>query len=120
MQSVSHPCGGGDWRRSSSSAARPRESKPWNSPRGHRSVDLVAFGRTITGKVAVASFPERSVTVHVTSVVPRGTKLPDGGLHVTSGEGSALSSAVTEKVTNSPDVERGGSTWTLSKDPQQV
>jgi len=41
--------------------------------------------------------------VHVTIVVPRGKKLPDGGEQITCGAGSTPSAAVTTKDTISPD-----------------
>src|SRR5688572_4682622 len=59
-------------------------------------------GVTTTGNVQTDSFPEASVAVQVTSVVPRGKKLPEGGMQTTVGHGSVASLAVTEKDTISP------------------
>jgi hypothetical protein len=49
---------------------------------------------TFTGNEHVAVFPELSVAVHVTIVVPGGNIDPDGGLHTTVGAGGQLSVAV--------------------------
>src|SRR5262245_46999498 len=57
---------------------------------------------TVTGNWQVDWLPEASVAVHVTRVVPRGKKLPEGGTHTTTGSGSSSSLAVTEKCTTSP------------------
>ena len=48
------------------------------------------------------SFPQESVAVHVTMVVPTGKTLPEGGAHTTAGVGSLSSLAVAEKLTTSP------------------
>src|SRR4029079_7004930 len=53
---------------------------------------------TVTAKVHSAELPAASVAVHVTVVVPTVNKLPDGGLHTTTGAGSQLSAAVTTKA----------------------
>jgi hypothetical protein len=59
----------------------------------------MVFSITVTSNVAVAELPEESVAVQVTTVVPKGKKEPDGGSHVTIGEGSVSSVAVTVKST---------------------
>lgn len=46
-----------------------------------------------TGNEHVAVFPEESVAVHVTDVVPAGNTDPDGGTHTTVGAGGQLSVA---------------------------
>jgi hypothetical protein len=46
-----------------------------------------------TGNEHVAMFPDESVAVHVTIVVPGGNIDPDGGLHTTVGAGPQLSVA---------------------------
>jgi hypothetical protein len=46
-----------------------------------------------TGKLHVAVFPELSVAVQVTIVVPGGNIDPEGGLHTTVGGGPQLSVA---------------------------
>jgi len=50
----------------------------------------------------IDGFPEASVAVLVTIVVPRGKKLPVGGTQTNAGEGSQSSLAVTEKNTRAP------------------
>jgi len=57
---------------------------------------------TTTGNVQTDWFPDASVAVQVTIVVPRGKKAPDGGTQTTTGAGSAQSVARTEKLTVSP------------------
>ena len=49
--------------------------------------------KTFIGKEHVAVFPDESVAVHVTVVVPGGNTDPDGGLHTTVGAGPQLSVA---------------------------
>ena len=49
---------------------------------------------TFTGNVHVAMFPDESVAVHVTAVVPIGNIDPDGGVHTTEGAGAQLSVAI--------------------------
>src|SRR6185503_413099 len=61
-----------------------------------------SLGATVTGNAHADWFPEASVAVHVTSVVPRGKKLPEGGTHTMLGAGSRQSLAAIEKVTTSP------------------
>lgn len=72
-------------------------------PGGGRVFDGPYLGRvvarTVTGKEQVDWFPAQSVAVHVTIVVPRGKKLPEGGTHTRLGAGSALSVAETGKLT---------------------
>ena len=48
-----------------------------------------------TLKLQVPACPALSVPVHVTAVTASENKAPERGLHVTSGEGSMLSVAVT-------------------------
>ena len=48
-------------------------------------------GPTVTGNCAVETLPEASVAVQVTSVVPGGKTLPDGGTHRRLGDGSSPS-----------------------------
>ena len=48
----------------------------------------------VTLNVHVSVFPEISVAVHITVVVPGLRVDPDGGTHVTSGDGSISSVAV--------------------------
>src|SRR5262245_29334291 len=57
---------------------------------------------TTTGNEHVAWLPDASVAVHVTVVVPRGKKLPEGGTQTTEGAASHPSVAVTVKFTISP------------------
>src|SRR6185436_9496833 len=76
-------------------ARRPPRRRP--SRRQRR-----ALSSTVTGNSRTVRFPEASVALQVTRVVPRGKKLPEGGTHTTRGEGSRQSLAVTEKVTISP------------------
>ena len=52
-------------------------------------------GRTVTWKVAVASFPAVSIAVQVTVVVPTAKRLSEGGTHSSDGSGSTLSLAET-------------------------
>jgi hypothetical protein len=59
-------------------------------------------GITTTGNVQTDWFPEASVAVQITVVVPRGNRLPEGGVHTTVGKASWSSVAVTQNVTNSP------------------
>jgi hypothetical protein len=47
-----------------------------------------ALPSTVTWNWALDSLPHASVAVQVTSVVPRGKKLPEGGAHTTFGAGS--------------------------------
>jgi hypothetical protein len=47
-----------------------------------------------TGNEHVAVFPDESVAVHVTAVVPTGRTEPEGGLHTTVGAGPQLSVAI--------------------------
>jgi hypothetical protein len=47
-----------------------------------------------TGNEHIAVFPDESVAVHVTVVVPAGNTEPDGGLHTTVGAGPQLSVAI--------------------------
>ena len=61
------------------------------------------MSNTFTGKLHVAVFPEASVAVQLTVVVPSGKLVPDGGTHTTAPAGSAqLSAAVTVYVTSVP------------------
>ena len=53
-----------------------------------------ALSTTVIVKPALAWFPEKSVAVQVTGVVPRAKVLPDAGEHATAGFGSTLSVAV--------------------------
>src|SRR5262245_17851735 len=57
---------------------------------------------TVTGNWQVDWFPQASVAVQVTIVVPMGNLLPERGTHVTWGAGSLSSVAVTVKFTLSP------------------
>src|SRR5262245_561122 len=50
---------------------------------------------TLTMNVPWLVFPDASVAVQVTGVLPSGNCAPDGGLHFTFGFGSTLSVAVT-------------------------
>lgn len=61
-----------------------------------------ALGWTKTGNWHEDWLPEASVAVHWMIVVPRGKKLPLGGTHTTTGEGSRSSVALTVKLTLSP------------------
>ena len=51
---------------------------------------------TVTWNSHVATLPAASVSVQVTSVVPRGKWLPEGGSHTSVGVGSCSSLARTE------------------------
>src|SRR2546425_6018321 len=50
--------------------------------------------RTVTVKLAEFEFPEESVAVHMTVVVPRGNVEPDAGSHAAVGVASTASVAV--------------------------
>src|SRR2546427_221725 len=50
--------------------------------------------RTVTVKLAEFEFPEESVAVHMTVVVPRGNVEPDDGSHTSVGVESTASLAV--------------------------
>ncbi len=54
-------------------------------------------------KLLVATLPASSVALQVTAVTPMAKRLPERGAHVTSGEESTLSVALTLNVTTSPD-----------------
>jgi hypothetical protein len=56
----------------------------------------------MTGNWQTAMFPPASVAVQVTSVLPGGKRLPEGGTHTRSGAGSRQSLADTVKLTTSP------------------
>src|SRR2546422_989019 len=58
--------------------------------------------RTVTVKLAEFEFPEESVAVHMTVVVPRGNVEPDAGLHVGVIVPSTSSVAVAVSVTTAP------------------
>jgi hypothetical protein len=61
-----------------------------------------ALLNTVIVKLQEDRFPATSVAVHVTVVVPKGNRLPDGGEHTTSGIGSQISVAVAANVTTAP------------------
>src|SRR5258705_13968580 len=79
-----------------------------------------ALGATVTGNSQVDSLPEASVAVHVTRVVPRGKKLPEGGTHTTMGAGSRQSLAVTVKLTLSPGGLPRSSDTTMDEGQESV
>src|SRR3989442_15658203 len=58
--------------------------------------------RTVTVKLAEFEFPEESVAVHMTVVVPRGNVEPDAGPHVGVGVASTASVAVGAGVATAP------------------
>ena len=58
--------------------------------------------RTVTVKVPWIELPEESVAVQDTIVVPRAKVEPDVGEQTTLGDGSTMSTEVTEKVTAAP------------------
>jgi hypothetical protein len=73
-------------------AWRTSARREFEARRGQRR----ALGATVTGNWRVDSFPQESVAVHVTRVVPTGKTLPEGGVHTTVGAGSLASLAVAE------------------------
>ena len=58
--------------------------------------DGAVVSRTVTVNVALPAFPEESVAVHVTVVVPSGNVEPEAGVHTAVNEPSTLSVAVAE------------------------
>jgi hypothetical protein len=63
-----------------------------------------ALSETVIVNEAVARFPDKSVAVHVTVVVPSGKVLPGAGEQATEGAGSTLSDAVgREYETRAPE-----------------
>src|SRR5688572_544993 len=79
-----------------------------------------ALVATVTWNSQVDSFPEASVAVQVTTVVPRGKKLPEGGTHTTPGAGSRQSLAGTEKVTISPGALPSSSSTSTGEGQESV
>ena len=83
----------------------------WTAPAGLVASFTASGGMVSTGgvvsptvfvNVPVVLLPDASVAVHVIVVTPIGNMLPDGGLQVTVGDGSALSVAVAEYVWIAP------------------
>jgi len=58
--------------------------------------DGAVVSRTVTVNVALPVFPEESVAVHITVVVPSGNVEPEAGVHTAVNEPSTLSVAVAE------------------------
>ena len=58
--------------------------------------------------------PAAFIAVHVTVVRPTGKSAPEGGVHVTRGEGSQVSIAVTVKLTDAEHWPIGAKSVTSS------
>src|SRR5262245_65286775 len=66
---------------------------------------------TLTSNVHESEFPESSVAVQVTVVVPIGNVLPEGGKDSIVGAGSWSSLAVAVKETAAPPAPVASATW---------